>query len=136
MDLVISRGPALRLEYSGPNPIVSQVGDRVEMAVTPVNAQGIIEFQWYRETHDKTAVLLPGQTSPTLVFLSVERGDAGLYFCEATDGSDQAMSPLILLVVEHGLPVANSSGLAVALFLIMVLGFIARPFRGHEHKSR
>ncbi|OQC00372.1 MAG: Immunoglobulin I-set domain protein [Candidatus Hydrogenedentes bacterium ADurb.Bin101] len=111
------------LEYNGPNPVTAYAGDPAEIKVIPHDGTGTVTFQWYRVMEDLSLVLLEGQDKDTLVFDPVSMEDAGKYQCMATDTiAGAAQSPIIMLVIEHGLPIAGTIPLLMLALTLAIVG--------------
>ena len=119
------------LLYLGPNPLHVVSGERVSITVTPVNATGIVDFQWYHYRDNKKFELLADVDGDTLVFERVSMEDSGQYFCVAIDATGEATSPIIFLEVAWGLGLADVLGVvAAALLLGLAGGYFARRREG------
>jgi hypothetical protein len=115
-----------RLVYSGKNPITALVGDRVEISVTLLNSVGLVEYQWYRVTADKSLDPLPWATDKTILFYPAALLDAGEYVCIAVDtvqGPTQSIG--IRLRVFEGLPLSGIGILSLLAIAIAVTGLLS-----------
>jgi uncharacterized repeat protein (TIGR02543 family) len=122
------------LEYSGPNPVVADAGDSLEINVIPKNGSEPIAYQWYRIREDKSLEPLSGQTEASLIFETVLESDSGDYLCSAQDVEHRvAQSPVITLSILAGV---TASGVAVLIILSFILaaGGMAQTHK-HTHKQ-
>jgi len=116
-------GGEFALEYTGRNPVLAAVGDRVSMRVQSRYSRGTVTYQWYRVTENKTLEPLTGQTDAVLVFFPLEWNDAGDYQCVATDTvAGAAASPIIALEVVKELPLSHLAVLAALLAVVFFAG--------------
>ena len=121
------------LLYLGPNPLHVVSGEEVSITVTPVNATGIVDFQWYHYRDNKKFELLPDVDGDTLVFERVTMEDSGQYFCVAIDATGEATSPIIFVEVVWGLGLSEALGMVTAAVLLgLAGGYFARRQEGRE----
>lgn len=105
------------LDYEGPDTILAETDDSVDITVEPLNSVDIVSYQWYFVEEGNTLRLMPGAVSNTLHFETVTLAHAGRYICMAQDAVGAAQSPEITLEVKAKMPL---SGGALCALLIML----------------
>ena len=133
VDYTISAGVPISLAYAGEDPLSVLFGDRAELTVTPVNAHGNVQYQWYRVSEAQTLEPINGESSATLLFANVTARNAGVYLCEATDNYDSAQSPRIELSLAERLSAPGWAGLLAVTVFILAGGF--RHFAGRKRRA-
>jgi hypothetical protein len=134
VEYVVSLGPPLSLAYGAGNPLVVTPGARAELTVTPVNAHGIVHFQWCRVSPTQTLDPIHDENSATLIIDNVTPESAGEYVCEGTDDYDSIQSPHIELAVDKGLSAVGWVGLVMASIVILSGGL--RFFERQRRSAR
>ncbi len=129
-------GGEFALTYTGRNPALAGVGDRVEIPVNTLYSRGLVAYQWYRVLPDKMLQLLDEQTDEVLEFDAVDWGDVGDYQCVATDTvAGSALSPVIGLEVVEDLPLSKVLPLCLSVIMAALMGVVLTRRNPLERRS-
>lgn len=88
------------ITLSGPDSVTANAGDTITLTVvaTTVPDDIALEYQWYNADGD---TLLIGENDETLVFVSADSGDAGIYYVEVTSGNVSVQSANATVTVNE-----------------------------------
>ena len=106
------------------------IGSTVEMSVTITGGLGELSRQWTVDDGAKEFVPLSdgnglsGTTTNTFTIASAMLEDAGQYRIEVSDNYETAVSPIIHLMLETGVPVTGLGGMLVLTAASAVSGLI------------
>jgi hypothetical protein len=120
----IQSGELLAVHAQGPVAVAAKVGDEVTLEVAVTGATGSVTYQWYRLDGGKATVPI-GDDNPVYSFTAALEDDGVLFYCEATDDADVAVSDNFALSVAQGVPVATAPVLLI-LGLALAVGSLLR----------
>ncbi len=118
------------LTYDGPETVITETDERLELIVKPQNGVDAVHYQWYLVGEGGTLQALSGATSNVLVFETVTPAHAGTYVCIAIDAIGETVSPEIALQVKAKMPFSGQSlGGLLVLFSVLGAFMVQKRFR-------